>query len=117
MPSFRFLQGRHGPHLLNALAKAVALPLRQMTANDCTQVVVLTLHVVAGVPVAVVVEGARELENASDLFAARAQEFDGGLRGSVPVLEGPLLLSLSPETSLVPVRFEQRVDVDKIDAR
>src|SRR2546428_13828329 len=55
------------------------------------------LDVVAGVPVAVVVEAAGLLEHAGQLDRARPHEFDGRLGRFVPVLERPLLLGLAPE--------------------
>ena len=61
------------------------------------------LHVVAGVPVAVIVEAAGAFENAGKLLAARAHEFDVGLGRGVAVVEGTLLLGLAPEHFVVAV--------------
>jgi len=70
--------------------------------------------VVGGVPIAVVVEGAGFLEDAPQLDAAGAHVVDVCLRASVAVLEGPLLLRLTPEDLVVAVGVEGRVDVDEV---
>ena len=72
--------------------------------------------VVARVPVAVVVEAAGLLEDASQLDAARAHVVDVGLRAGVAVLEGPPLPGLAPEDLVVAVAVEGRVDVDQVHA-
>ena len=67
--------------------------------------------VVAGVPVAVVVEAAGFFEHPRQLDAARAHVVDVGLRGGVAVLEGAFLLGLAPEDFIVAVRIKRRVYV------
>ncbi len=74
------------------------------------------LDVVTGVPVAVIVKAARAFEDAGELLAARAHEFDVGLGGRVAIVERALLLGLSPEDFIVAVGIEGRVDVDQVDA-
>ena len=74
------------------------------------------LHVMRGVPVAVVVEAAGLLEDAGELDAAGPHVVDVGLRGGVAVFEGPLLLGLAPEDFVVAVGVERRIDVDQVDA-
>ena len=66
------------------------------------------LDVVAGVPVAVVVEAAGLLEHAGQLDATRAHVVDVGGRGGVAVLERPLFLGLAPEDLVVAVAVERR---------
>lgn len=77
----------------------------------------LAFDVVAGVPVAVIIEAAGFLEDAVQLDAAGAHVVDVGLGRFVAVGEAPLLFCLAPEDFVVPVRVEGRVDVDQIDAR
>jgi hypothetical protein len=72
--------------------------------------------VVAGVPVAVVIEAAGFLEHAVQFDAARAHVLDVGLGRFVAVFEAALLLRLAPENFVVAIRVERRVDVDQIDA-
>ena len=61
-------------------------------------------------------EASRAFENAGELLTARAHEFDIGLRRSVAVIEGALLLGLSPEYLVVAVRIERWIDVNEVDA-
>jgi hypothetical protein len=74
------------------------------------------LDVLAGVPVAVVVEAPALLEHARKLDAARAHVVDVRLRGGVAVLEGPLLFRLAPEDLVVAIAVERRVGVDQVHA-
>ena len=74
------------------------------------------LDVVAGVPVAVVVEAAGLFEDAGEFDAAGAHEFDVRLGGLVAVFEGAALFGLSPEDFVVAIGVEGRIDVDEVYA-
>jgi hypothetical protein len=69
-----------------------------------------------GVPVAMVVEVAGFLEDAGQLHAAGAHEFDVGLRAGVAVFEGSLLLGFAPEDFVITIAGEGWIDVDQINA-
>src|SRR6266550_9302552 len=57
------------------------------------------LHIMRGMPVAMVVKRARFLQNTRNLDASRPHEVDIRLRRLVPILKRPLLLRLSQNTS------------------
>lgn len=103
--------------LLRIVVRGLALP------DDLVDKVLLAeqlvehdLHVMDRVPVAVIVETAGAFENAGELLAPRAHEFDVGLRRSVAVIEGALLFGLPPKDFIIAIGIEGRVDVDQIDA-
>src|SRR4051812_40333906 len=73
------------------------------------------LDVMAGVPVAVIVETAGLLQDAMEFHATRNHEVDVGSRRFVPILEGPLLLRRPPEDLVIAIRVEWRIDVDEVD--
>jgi hypothetical protein len=72
--------------------------------------------IVGGVPVAVVVEGAGEFEDAVEFDAAGPHEFDIGLGGGVAVIEGAFFFGFAPEDLVVAIGIERRVDVDEVHA-
>jgi hypothetical protein len=72
--------------------------------------------IVAGVPIAVVIETPSLFEDSRQFHALWAHELDIGLRGFVPVLECSLLFCLSPEHFVVTIRVERRVNVNKVYA-
>jgi len=74
------------------------------------------LDVMAGVPVAVVIETASLFQYPRNFDAARTHELDVCLRGFVPVFKGPLLLRLAPEDFIGAVGVERRVNINQIDA-
>jgi len=74
------------------------------------------LHIVARVPVAVIVKTPRLLQHPRQFHAPRPHVVDVRLRARVPILERPLFLRLTPEHLIVPVRVEGRVDVDQVHA-
>ncbi len=73
------------------------------------------LDVMAGVPVAVIVEAARLLQHPSQFHAARAHELNVGLGGLVAVFEGALFFGLAPEHLVIAVGVERRIDVDQVN--
>lgn len=104
--------------LLCIVVRALALP------DDLVLKVIFPEHliehdfdVVAGVPVAVVVEAAGFLQDARQLLAAWPHVVDVGLGVGVAVLEGAFFFGLAPEDFVVPVAVERRVDVDQVHAR
>ena len=70
----------------------------------------------ACVPIAVIVEAARLFQHTRQFHATRAHEFDVGLRGFMPVIEGPLLFRLAPKHLIVAIGIERRVNVDEVNA-
>ena len=74
------------------------------------------LHIVAGVPIAVVIETPGLLQHPLELHAPRPHGVDVRLGAGVAVLERPLLLGLAPEHFVVAVAVEGRIDIDQIDA-
>ncbi len=72
--------------------------------------------VVAGVPVAVVIEAASHFEHAVQLAAARSHVLDVGLGRFMPICEAAFLLRLAPENFVIAVRVERRIDINEIRA-
>ena len=89
--------------------------LQQSQSGAGKNLVEHLLDVVAGVPVAVIVEAARLFEHARQFDAAGAHELDVGLGGFVTIVEGTLLPGLSPEHFVVAIGVKRRVDVDEVD--
>ena len=71
-------------------------------------------HIVAGVPITVIIETSRLLKYAREFDAARTHVVYVGLSTRVTILEGALLLRLTPKNFVVPVRVERRIDVDEM---
>ena len=73
------------------------------------------LYVVAGVPVAVIVEAAGFLEHPCEFDAARPHEVDVCLGRFMTVLKRAFLFGLAPEHFVVSIGVERRIDIDQID--
>jgi hypothetical protein len=74
------------------------------------------LDVMRSVPIAVVVETASFLQDASQLHAAGPHEIDVRFCGFVTVLEGTLFFRFAPEHLIVAIRVERWINVDQVNA-
>lgn len=72
--------------------------------------------IVAGVPIAVIVERPCWLQHTGELLTTRAHELDISLRGCVPVIKRPHLSLLVPEDFVIAIRVERWVNINQIDA-
>jgi hypothetical protein len=74
------------------------------------------LDVMRGVPVTVVVEAPRLLEDTCQFYATGPHEVDVGFCGFMAILEGALFFCLAPENLIIPVGIERWIDVAQINA-
>lgn len=70
----------------------------------------------AGVPVAVVIEGAGFFEDAGEFHAAGAHVVDVGLGAGVAVFKRALFFRLAPKDFIISVAVKRRIDVDQVHA-
>src|SRR5690348_459750 len=69
--------------------------------------------VMRSMPIAVIVEAPRWLQNAREFHTTRTHEIDIRLSRCMPILKRPLLFRLSPENLIAAIRVERRIDVNQ----